>query len=172
MWSDGQNTADNQTDRAMNRTFEPNEVSLTWSDAHLLGYGPMDEAHKEFYSVAVALLKCNSHNALEAVAAFERHAVEHFKQEEQWMLETNFPSRNCHIEEHGAVLSSVYQVRETIAAGDLDIRLAHDLAYHLLRWFPGHTDYLDSALASWLTRIKHGGNSVIRGRREFSWFGP
>jgi len=156
----------------MNRTFEPNEVSLKWSDAHLLGYGPMDESHKDFYDVAIALLKCSSYNALAAIAAFERHAVEHFKQEEQWMLETGFPLRSCHIEEHAAVLSSVSQVHQTIAAGDLDVRLAHDLAYHLLQWFPGHTDYLDSALVSWLCRIKHGDNPVISGRREFSWFGP
>ena len=156
----------------MNQTFEPKEVSLTWSDAHLLGYAPMDETHKEFHSIALALLACGSSNVLEAIAAFERHAVEHFKQEERWMLETNFPSRNCHIEEHAAVLSAVRQVRQTIVTGDLNINLAHNLAYDLLRWFPGHTDYLDSALASWLTRIKRGGKSGFLRHRDFSWFGP
>jgi hemerythrin len=156
----------------MNETFEPNEGSLTWSDAHLLGYDPMDEMHKEFYSIARTLLTCGSSNVLEAIAIFERHLVEHFEQEERWMVETSFPSRNCHIEEHAAVLNSVRRVRQTMAAGDLNINLAHDLAYHLLRWFPGHTDYLDSTLASWLTRIKHEGTPIGLRCREFTWFGP
>ena len=156
----------------MNETFEPNEVSLTWSDAHILGYDPMDETHKEFYRMALTLLTCGSSNVLEAIAAFERHAVEHFEQEERWMVEANFPWRDCHIEEHAAVLDLVRQVHQTMAAGYLNINLAHDLAYNLLRWFPGHTDYVDSALASWLTRIRHGGKLAVLRRREFTWFGP
>lgn len=156
----------------MNETFEPNEVSLTWSDAHLLGCDAMDETHKDFYSIVLALLRCGSFNVLEAIAALERHLVEHFAQEERWMTDTNFPWKDCHIQEHAAVLNSVRQVQRIMAVGNLNVNLAHDLAYHLLRWFPGHTDYIDSALASWLSRIKLEGKPVVLRCREFTWFGP
>lgn len=145
----------------MTDIFEPNDISLTWSDARLLGYGPMDDTHKEFYRTALALITCGSSNVLEAIAAFERHAIEHFEEEERWMVETDFPPRDCHIEEHAAVLASVRQVHQRVEAGETNVDMVHDLAYQLLRWFPGHADYLDSALASWMTKIKHGGKPVV-----------
>lgn len=135
--------------------------SYVWSDARVLGFAPMDRTHEEFYRVAFDLLTCVQESALTALDAFEQHAVEHFTQEEDWMRSTEFPPRDCHIDEHAAVLSSVRDVRAGIAAGTLPVTTVHDLAQHLFQWFPGHADYLDSALAAWMTKRTLGGKPVI-----------
>jgi hemerythrin-like metal-binding protein len=98
---------------------------------------------------------------LPALDAFERHAVDHFTQEEEWMHSTEFPPRDCHIDEHAAVLASVREVRAGVATGSLGLETAHDLAHHLFQWFPGHADYLDSALAAWMTKRTMGGKPVV-----------
>jgi hemerythrin-like metal-binding protein len=140
------------------------DTSFLWSDARLLGFTPMDETHEEFYRVAFDLLTCTAASApaaLEALEAFEHHAVAHFQQEEDWMRQTNFPPRDCHIDEHAAVLKSVREVREGLAAGRLDVAVVQDLAQHLFMWFPGHADYLDSALAAWMSKRQYGGQPVV-----------
>jgi hypothetical protein len=37
----------------------------------------------------------------------------------------------------------------------------HDFAGYLFEWFPGHADYLDSALAAWMTKRRFGGKPVV-----------
>jgi hemerythrin len=121
----------------------------------------MDETHEEFYCVAFDLLTCTIDGALDALVAFEKHAIAHFDQEDEWMRGTEFPARDCHIEEHSAVLASVRQVREGLEMGTFGLDTVHDLAMHLFSWFPGHADYLDSALAAWMTKRTHGGKPVV-----------
>ncbi|MBU9206002.1 hemerythrin [Burkholderia multivorans] len=137
------------------------DSSLAWSDARLLGFTPMDDVHKEFYEVALRLVTCNDATAAAALDLFEKHAISHFGQEDEWMRTTNFPPRDCHIDEHAAVLKSVAEVKAAIDAGRVGATLARDLGLHLFEWFPGHADYLDSALAAWMTKQTMGGKPVV-----------
>jgi hemerythrin-like metal-binding protein len=121
----------------------------------------MDATHEEFYQVTFALLTCDESGMLQALDAFDAHAVEHFEQEDEWMRSTGFPPRDCHIDEHAAVLKSVQEVRELVASGQAGLALVHDFASHLFEWFPGHADYLDSALAAWMTKRRLGGKPVV-----------
>ena len=135
--------------------------SVVWSDARLLGFTPMDDVHKEFYDVALGLLSCSDASALAAIEAFETHAVSHFDQEDEWMRTTNFPPRDCHIDEHAAVLKSVREVKAAVHQGQAGAATVRDIGMHLFSWFPGHADYLDSALAAWMTKQKMGGKPVV-----------
>lgn len=136
-------------------------ASFTWSDARLLGYGPMDETHREFYQVAFRLLTCDAATMEAALVEFQRHAVAHFEQEDAWMRSTDFPPRDCHIDEHAAVLKSVDEVLARVRDGSAGCALVQDLALHLFQWFPGHADYLDSALAAWMSKRAHGGKPIV-----------
>ena len=136
-----------------------------WSDEHLLGYGPMDDTHREFVDVLQALLASGDEEVLERLEAFERHAVEHFREEDQWMAETGFPPRDCHVDEHAAVLSSVRQVLEVVRQGD--VAEGRRLAAALADWFPGHAFHLDSALAHWMVKRAFGGKPVVLKRKTF-----
>ncbi|MBN3802639.1 hemerythrin [Paraburkholderia sp. Ac-20336] len=137
------------------------DTSMVWSDARLLGFTPMDDVHEEFYAVALRLVTCTDTTALAAIEDFEKHAVSHFEQEDEWMRTTNFPPRDCHIEEHAAVLKSVGEVKAAVAAGQANAEVVRDLGMHLFGWFPGHADYLDSALAAWMTKQTMGGKPVV-----------
>jgi hemerythrin-like metal-binding protein len=135
--------------------------SFVWSDARLVGFGPMDSTHEEFYKVAFDLLTSNKDTAREQIAAFELHALDHFEQEASWMRSTGFPGTDCHLDEHAAVLQSTRQVREGFAAREIDLATVHEFALQLFAWFPGHADYMDSALASWMTQKTRGGRPVV-----------
>jgi len=141
------------------------DTSFMWSDARLLGYQPMDETHEDFYRVAFRLLTCTKDDVLAAITQFETHCVEHFGEEERWMKESAFPPSECHVDEHAAVLKSVRDVKTEIAEGRAGTELAQDLAMHLFQWFPGHADYLDSALAAWMSKQAYGGKPVVLRRK-------
>ena len=58
-----------------------------------------------------------------------------------------------------AVLGSAREVEPLVAAGN--IAIGREFAAELARWFPGHADYLDSALAHWLVKKSAGGKPVV-----------
>jgi hemerythrin len=94
----------------------------------------------------------------------QEHLLSHFGQEDDWMRQTAFPAGDCHIEEHGKVLASGVQVLDLVAQGNLAI--GRDFAAELERWFPGHADYLDSALAAWMCKRQFGGKPVVLHARK------
>ena len=96
-----------------------------------------------------------SADALDGVSEIE----DNFGAEDKLMMETEFPPRQCHMDEHAAVLASVREVRERLAQGRVDI--ARDLLAHLTEWFPKHTQHLDSALAHWANKSRLGGKAVV-----------
>jgi hemerythrin len=137
----------------------PDITDLRWSDAFLLGYAPMDAVHREFVDTVDALLAASDAQMLDKLDAFASHATAHFRSEDDWMNETLFPARQCHIDEHAAVMKSVGEVRALVAVGQVE--QGRSLARELARWFPGHADYLDSALAHWMCKQRLGGKPVV-----------
>lgn len=132
---------------------------FAWRDDWLLGHGPMDETHREFVDDVRALLTCEDAEFLPRFLAFIVHAERHFGEEDRWMTETDFPPRDCHIQEHAAVMSSVRQVLERVRAGE--VAEGRRLAAALADWFPGHAFHLDSALSHWMVKRRHGGKPVV-----------
>ena len=132
---------------------------MPWSDQHLLGYIPMDDTHKEFVEHLDALLAAEDTAFLERLEAFERHAIAHFAEEDAWMERTDFPPKECHVDEHAAVLKSVRLVLEQVKQGD--IAEGRRLAAALADCFPGHAFHLDSALAHWMVKRSFGGKPIV-----------
>lgn len=130
-----------------------------WHDDLRLGYGPIDDVHEEFVTLVDVLLAAGDDAIAVSLQAVERHCRAHFASEEQWMEETDFPARGCHADEHAAVLASIEGVGRLVAAGDY--AAGRRIARALADWFPGHTDYLDSALANWLCKKRLGGQPVV-----------
>ncbi|MFJ1257648.1 bacteriohemerythrin [Cupriavidus sp. CuC1] len=147
--------------RDANAPTPTRDSSLAWSDARLLGFTPMDDVHKEFYALALKLVTCSDASAAEAIEQFEQHAISHFGQEDEWMCSTSFPARDCHVDEHAAVLKSIGGVKQAVAQGKADAELVRNIGMALFDWFPGHADYLDSALAAWMTKQNMGGKPIV-----------
>jgi len=134
-------------------------ATLTWGDDLLMGHAPMDEIHEEFVGLIGRLQTAHDAQLPELLQAMEVHLQHHFAEEDQWMLSTAFPPRDCHIDEHAAVLKSVGEVRAQLAQGN--VAICRDLIRALAEWFPGHATHLDSALAHWLSKQRFGGKPVV-----------
>lgn len=132
---------------------------IQWSDEFLLGHGPIDAVHEEFVDLLGRLQSADDAALPALLDQFAEHCVRHFETENGWMVETEFPPRDCHIDEHAAVLKSVQEVQELLAQGN--VAICRDLVAQLADWFPSHADHLDSALAHWLTKKRHGGKPVV-----------
>ena len=135
------------------------DARLEWHDGLLLGYQPMDDVHEEFARVVSALQAAPDADLARCLDAVADHAQRHFDEENAWMQDTQFPARQCHIDEHAAVMKSVREVQALLARGDSTH--CRSLANELARWFPGHADYLDSALAHWMCKQRLGGKPVV-----------
>lgn len=145
---------------AMNST-EPlhSPESLHWGDQFLLGYAPIDEVHEEFVDL-IGQMQRGPDAALPALlAAFAAHLRRHFEMENEWMVTTEFPPRDCHMDEHAAVMASVEEVQVLLAQGE--VAICRDLVEQLAQWFPKHADQLDSALAHWMFSRTMGGKPVV-----------
>lgn len=136
--------------------------SMQWSDAYLLGFGPMDTVHEEFVHILGKMQSAPDAELRMLLDQFTQHLTQHFDMENVWMLETDFPPRDCHMGEHAAVLESVQEVRELLAQGD--VAICRELVAQLADWFPKHADQLDSALAHWMTKRQLGGKPVVMRR--------
>ena len=79
--------------------------------------------------------------------------------ENTWMVDSAFPPRECHIDEHAAVMQSVDDVRLLLSRGDTAV--CRRLVAELIQWFPSHADHLDSALAHWISKLRTGGKPVV-----------
>lgn len=141
-------------------------ATLVWGDHLLMGNGPMDELHEEFVELIVLLQTAEDSELPSLLQAMESHLQHHFAEEDQWMLSTGFPPRDCHTDEHAAVLKSVAEVRVKLAEGN--VALCRDLTRALVDWFPGHATHLDSALAHWLSKQRFGGKPVVIRRNILS----
>ena len=139
--------------------------AFEWSDIFKLGFAPMDETHEEFVEIVNAMLHCPDADLLMQLQRFELHAKEHFDEQLKWMRETGFPSTDCHADEHAAVMRSVEEVLTILRNGG-DFGVARRLAQALADWFPGHADYLDSALAQWMVKKKTNGVPLVFRRKE------
>jgi hemerythrin-like metal-binding protein len=136
---------------------------LEWNDSMLLGHGPMDDEHREFVECVMALKASDNVTALPALARMESHLVTHFELEHAWMEKTAFPEvySKCHRDQHNEVLDSILQLKLQITYGQAGLRAVHALTQSLMDWFPGHADYMDSALSAWVNKKLHGGAPVV-----------
>jgi hemerythrin len=133
-----------------------------WSDAFALGYPQMDATHQEFVATVNAMFTASDDDLRTALDAFAEHAQRHFAEEADWMTSTGFPAAGCHMDEHDAVLKSVAEVQGLFRDAHPDaVATARRLARELANWFPGHADYLDSALAQWMVKRIHGAVPLV-----------
>ncbi len=133
--------------------------NFLWTDDFLLGYQPMDDTHREFVELVNAMLAADDAGFPALLDRFSEHALAHFEHERIWMQESNFPATDCHVDEHGAVMKSVEQVRMVVATGN--ITEGRRLARELAKWFPGHADYMDASLAQWMVKRSTGGAPIV-----------
>lgn len=134
------------------------------AQAVVLGYAPMDDVHAEFADVVARADASDDADFMTCLDEVIRHLRSHFTTEDAWMLESDFPPKDCHMQEHAAVLRSADEICALPFERQVDVGRA--FVRELAAWFPGHADYLDSALAAWMCKRAHGGKPVVLHRRS------
>lgn len=118
---------------------------LQWTPSLHTGDGRMDGTHEEFVTMLNTLLATPMRDQLPLYREFLAHTVEHFAQEERWMLATGFSADNCHASHHNTILDTMRAVEEHYLKGDNEI--IQRLAEALVEWFPQHAASMDAGLA-------------------------
>ena len=127
-----------------------------------VGFGPMDEIHREFHDLLEALAQPGDEG--EKLLALHTHLLSHCAQEERWMRESHFPACECHQREHEMLLEVVAEVRRRFDAGDSEI--VERLAEELPQWFAVHANAMDAGLAVHLRKLAEGGGLAARAAEE------
>lgn len=126
------------------------QIVWGWSERLRSNYAPMDETHKEFVTLCAALSEDQADTFLTRLDALIAHSIDHFEQENQWMLETGFPPAACHQREHDTVLEVMIEVRKRVESGEAD--LGQRLAEEMPLWFEHHVDTMDNMLAQFMVK--------------------
>lgn len=126
-------------------------AGLDWTPQLHTGDSRMDHTHEAFVSMLNRLLATPQDQQLPLYRDFIDHTVEHFAQEERWMLATGFAPDNCHASHHATILETMNAVVDHYQQGDTEIisRLAEALA----EWFPQHAASMDAGLALHLKEV-------------------
>ena len=120
-------------------------AGLTWNPQLHTGDDRMDDTHEEFVDMLNRLLATPPAEQLPLYREFVAHTVEHFAQEERWMLATGFSADNCHASHHATILETLNAVVDHYLLGDTEI--IGRLAEALVEWFPQHAASMDAGLA-------------------------
>ena len=140
-------------------TNDPATEPFGWTDLFLLGDPQMDAVHREFVAILGRMEAAPDAGLPAMLEELARHTRAHFEMENTSMIATAFPPRECHIDEHAAVMQSIDDVRLLLATGNTEV--CRRLVRELTLWFPSHADHLDSALAHWTSKLRTGGKPVV-----------
>jgi hemerythrin-like metal-binding protein len=133
------------------RTVSPFAAGLNWTANLYTGDERMDSTHEEFVTMLNALLKTPPTEQLNLYREFLNHTVEHFAQEDRWMVATGFSEDNCHAGQHATILETMRAVETHYVQGDSEI--ISRLAEALVEWFPQHAATMDAGLAQHLKSV-------------------
>lgn len=123
------------------------------------GHAQIDDDHDELLALCRDLASTTDEDLPAAFAALRARFAEHFATEDALMAPHDFSSRDCHLDEHAAVLRSFDEVGEVVQAGNLSP--ARRMATALTDWLPEHIDALDRHLAKFMFQRRTGGAPVL-----------
>lgn len=129
----------------------PEIPPLAWSDELVTGDARLDETHVEFVTQLAQLRALPHDQQLEPYRALLAHTVEHFAQEDRWMVAVGFAEDNCHATQHRQILETMRAVEAHFLQGDDEI--IDRMAAALAEWFPMHAQTMDAGLAQHMRTV-------------------
>src|SRR4051812_31219852 len=77
-----------------------------------LGRADLDGDHDRLFALLAALQACRDADLGSRLADFGAEAKAHFAHEDRLMESADFATKDCHVQEHAAVLASLAEVRD------------------------------------------------------------
>ena len=133
------------------------EDSVIWDDAYSVDFELIDNQHKQLVKMTNELFDGCKKGVTAADEAFMktiRGAVEyaqtHFYTEEKYMIQTNFPEMEEHVEEHKLFVKNIVKAVQNFEAFRSD---PYALARFLKEWLLNHIAKSDKKYAPYLEGI-------------------
>jgi len=122
--------------------------TLSWSDELVLGDARTDHTHQEFIDLVNATTAAPLDSKLAVYRELVAHTVEHFAQEERWMLACGIQPDFCHFGQHTSVLQVMQEVERRALNGEMEYITS--MIEALVEWFPSHASGMDAGLVGYL----------------------
>ena len=134
-----------------------------------LGDTVLDADHARLHQCIGALLQAPDTGQVAALDALRACAAEHFAAEDDDLRRMGDGNSQCHLDEHGAVLKSLDEVREVLTGDQVDAagksHLVWRLGLQLADWLPHHVQEMDEAVARHRVKQRFGGAPVRIAKR-------
>lgn len=122
--------------------------TLQWSEELVLGDARTDHTHEEMVELMNATTAAAPEDKLAVYQKLLAHTVEHFAQEERWMLACGVSPDFCHFSQHKNVLEVMEEVERRALAGEP--QYIGNMIEALVEWLPAHATTMDSSLVAFL----------------------
>lgn len=139
------------------------------TDLPELGDPTLDADHRKLAALIAQVEGAPAESVLVRLDRLYAHAREHFALEDEELHMMRDGNASCHLDEHAAVLRSIHEVRDLMAADSaspVSRKLLARLVAELLRWLPEHVLAMDAGVANSRIRKRLGGSPIVITRRS------
>ena len=115
---------------------------IKWEDKYALGIERFDRQHQRLVSIlneVYVMFKSRfeeKDKLVTIVQSLTEYTMEHFSEEEQWMLENGYPGREEHIQEHKKFIGKISEFDEHISNETAYITMG--IVLFLKEWLINH----------------------------------
>jgi hemerythrin len=134
-----------------------NEDSVIWDDSFSVGFGPIDDQHKELVKMTNELFQACKQGVVAADMVFLEtikkaldYAETHFADEEGYMREADYPHLGEQEKQHEAFVAEVQKSIEEFEAGNIEPIF---MARFLKNWLLNHIAVSDKRYAPYLAKL-------------------
>ncbi len=119
---------------------------IEWDDKYSVGISIIDEEHKKLIGILNKVIVAKEHNdnpeeLREVLREVTNYALTHFRTEETYMKEFNYPEYQEHKEEHRDFSTEIIAYLEKLIKGDYQI--ANEIIEYLKWWLVNHIQVTD-----------------------------
>jgi len=117
-----------------------------WNDKFSVGISMIDEEHKKLIGILNKVIFAKGHNSnpeelREVLREMAKYALKHFKTEETYMKELNYPGYQNHKKEHEDFFDKILEYFHK--AGNEYHHILHELHEYLTQWLVNHIQVTD-----------------------------
>ncbi len=126
--------------------FTMDNNMIKWDNKYGVGISMIDEEHKKLIGILNKTIDAKEHSddteeLMEVLEEMSQYALEHFKTEEAYMAEFNYPEYKSHKEEHYGFVTKTAEYIDRVANGDYHI--SNELHEYLKHWLVDHIQVTD-----------------------------
>jgi hemerythrin-like metal-binding protein len=122
--------------------------TIEWKDIYSVGVKEIDDQHKHLFEIIgefseLTRSKQEPKVLFQTLNALVKYADSHFRTEERYMGEHDYPDRTAHEKEHVAFVEEVFSLREQISEPDPESY--HKISDFIKNWWISHVLGTDMA---------------------------